>query len=64
MTKTPSLQQTLKPLVVPVFVPSVLMSIAEYSLLPVIPASASLLGADLATAGLIAGLLMVGILVA
>jgi MFS family permease len=40
------------------------MSIAEYSLLPVIPASASLLGADLATAGLIAGLLMVGILVA
>ncbi|MFM1973989.1 MAG: hypothetical protein RLZZ345_1073, partial [Actinomycetota bacterium] len=49
---------------VPVFVPSVLMSIAEYSLLPVIPASASLLGADLATAGLIAGLLMVGILVA
>ncbi|MFY7819589.1 MAG: MFS transporter [Rhodoluna sp.] len=64
MTKTPSLQQTLRPLVVPVFVPSVLMSIAEYSLLPVIPASASLLGADLATAGLIAGLLMVGILVA
>jgi MFS family permease len=64
VTTSPSLKQTLRPLLVPVFVPSVLMSIAEYSLLPVIPASASLLGADLATAGLIAGLLMVGILVA
>lgn len=54
----------IKPLLVPVFLPSLLMSIAEYALLPVIPASALELGADIPTAALIAGLLMVGVLVA
>ncbi len=54
----------LRPLLVPVFLPSVLMSIAEYALLPVIPASAEKLGADIPTAALIAGLLMVGVLLA
>ncbi len=54
----------IKPLLVPVFLPSVLMSIAEYSLLPIIPASAKALGADIPTAGLVAGLLMVGVLLA
>lgn len=53
-----------KPLLVPVFLPSVLMSIAEYSLLPIIPASAQALGADIPTAGIVAGLLMVGVLLA
>jgi MFS family permease len=54
----------IRPLLVPVFLPSVLMSIAEYSLLPIIPASAKALGADIPTAGLVAGLLMVGVLLA
>jgi MFS family permease len=54
----------IRPLLVPVFLPSLLMSIAEYALLPVIPASALQLGADIPTAGLIAGLLMVGVLIA
>ena len=56
--------QALKPLLVPVFVPSVLMSIAEYSLLPIIPSSAESLGASIPVAGFIAGLLMVGVLIA
>lgn len=50
----------LKQLVLPVYVPSALFSIAEGSLIPVIPASAERLGADLPTAALIAGLLMLG----
>ncbi|MEY4079243.1 MAG: hypothetical protein RIS80_1012, partial [Actinomycetota bacterium] len=54
----------IRPLLVPVFLPSLLMSIAEYALLPVIPASALALKADIPTAGLIAGLLMVGVLIA
>jgi MFS family permease len=54
----------IKPLLVPVFLPSVLMSIAEYSLLPIIPASAQVLGADIPTAGFVAGMLMVGVLLA
>jgi MFS family permease len=54
----------LKELVVPVYLPSMLFSIAEGSLIPVIPASAERLGSDLPTAALIAGLLMFGTLVA
>jgi len=54
----------IRPLLVPVFLPSLLMSISEYALLPVIPASAQALKADIPTAGLIAGLLMVGVLIA
>jgi MFS family permease len=56
--------ETLKPLLVPVFVPSVLMSIAEYSLLPIIPSSAEKLGASIPVAGFITGLLMLGVLIA
>ena len=55
--------EIIRPLLLPVFAPSVLMSIAEYSLLPVIPSSAQALGADIPTAGFIAGLLMIGVLV-
>ncbi len=51
-------------LVVPVFMPSMLFSIGENALIPLIPASAERLGADLATASLIAGLLMFGVLCA
>ena len=51
-------------LVVPVFLPSALFSIAENSLIPLIPASAERLGADLATASIVAGLLMFGVLFA
>jgi Arabinose efflux permease len=44
--------------------PSLLFGIAEGSLLPIIPASAGALGADLPTAAVITGLVMVGTLVA
>jgi MFS family permease len=47
-----------------VFVPSALFSIGEYALIPIIPASAERLGADLPTAGLIAGFVMLGTLLA
>ena len=49
---------------IPVFTPSLLFGIAEGSLLPIIPASAGALGADLPTAAVITGLVMVGTLVA
>jgi MFS family permease len=48
----------------PVFAPSLLFGIAEGSLLPIIPASAGALGANLPTAAIITGLVMVGTLVA
>lgn len=47
-----------------VFVPSALFSIGEYALIPIIPASAAHLGADLPTAALIAGFVMLGTLMA
>lgn len=55
---------SLSNLVFSVFVPSGLFSIGEYALIPIIPASAEKLGADIPTAGVIAGLVMVGILIA
>jgi MFS family permease len=54
----------IKSLLVPVFLPSLLFSIGENSLIPLIPASAQAMGADLGTAGLIAGLVMTGTLIA
>lgn len=47
-------------LILPVFLPSILFSTGEASLFPVLPTNATNLGADLPTAGLIAGLLMMG----
>ncbi len=47
-----------------VFVPSALFSTGEYALIPIIPASAERLGADLPTAGVIPGLVMLGTLLA
>jgi MFS family permease len=51
-------------LVFPVFLPSFLFSTAEFGIIPSVPASALLLGANLATAGFITGLMMIGRLAA
>jgi len=60
----PNENYQIKSLVVPVFLPSLLFSIGENSMIPLIPASALSMGADLGTAGLIAGLVMTGTLIA
>jgi MFS family permease len=52
----------LKALALPVYLPSILFALAEGSLIPVIPAMAEKLGANLATAAIIVGLLMFGTL--
>ncbi len=54
----------IKDLAIPVYLPSLLFSIGEAGLLPIIPASAESLGADIPTAGVIAGLVMLGTLIA
>jgi MFS family permease len=54
----------MKSLVYPVFLPSFLFAVGEAALIPVIPASAQAFGADLATAGFIAGVGMLGTLFA
>lgn len=51
-------------LALPVYVPSLLFSAGESGLIPLIPASAEKLGADIPTAALIAGLVLIGTLVA
>lgn len=63
MTKTEQ-PFKIKSLVYPVFLPSFLFAIGEAALIPVIPATAEGFGADLATAGFIAGLGMLGTLFA
>lgn len=50
----------MKGLLLPVFLPSALFSIGEAILIPVIPAAAQRLGADLPTAGLVAGMITLG----
>lgn len=68
MPKTPNTASKkpyeIKKLIVPVYLPSLLFSTGEAGLIPIIPASAQALGADLPTAGLIAGLVMIGTLIA
>ncbi|MFM8926634.1 MAG: MFS transporter, partial [Rhodoluna sp.] len=59
-----NLQFSKRKLVLPVFLPSFLFSAAEFGIIPSVPATAIALGADLATAGAITGLMMVGRLVA
>jgi MFS family permease len=54
----------LRSLILSVYVPTALFSIGEGAILPILPASAERIGASLPVAGLIAGLLMVGVLVA
>lgn len=51
-------------LALPVYVPSLLFSTGEAGLIPLIPASAERLGADLPTAAMVAGLVLIGTLVA
>ncbi len=51
-------------LAVPVYLPSLLFSIGESGLIPLIPASAEHLGADIPTAAMVAGLVLIGTLVA
>ena len=47
-------------LIFPVFLPSFLFSTAEFGIIPSVPATAELLGADLATAGVITSMMMIG----
>jgi len=54
----------LRSLILSVYVPTALFSIGEGAILPILPASAERIGASLPVAGLIAGLLMVGVLMA
>ncbi|MEY4397664.1 MAG: hypothetical protein RLZ53_240 [Actinomycetota bacterium] len=54
----------MRELVLPVFVPSLIFSAGENVLLPMIPAGAEKLGADLPSASLVAGMIMVGTLIA
>lgn len=51
-------------LALPVYIPSLLFSTGEAGLIPLIPASAERLGADLPTAAMVAGLVLIGTLVA
>ncbi|MCH4160805.1 MAG: MFS transporter [Bifidobacterium sp.] len=56
-------QQTdfLHHLFVPVYMPAILFATGEGALIPVVPLTARALGADLATSGIISGLLMIGV---
>lgn len=51
-------------LAIPVYLPSLLFAAGESGLIPLIPASAEKLGADIPTAAMIAGLVLIGTLVA
>lgn len=48
-------------LFVPVYMPAILFATGEGSLIPIVPLTAKALGANLATAGIISGLLMIGV---
>lgn len=61
-SKKPSFQ--LRGLALPVYLPSVLFAAGETGLIPLIPASAEKLGADIPTAAFVAGLVLIGTLVA
>jgi MFS family permease len=60
----PSEHFKLRHLLYPVFLPSFLFSIGESGLIPIIPASAEAMGSDIPTAGVIAGLGLLGTLLA
>lgn len=62
MAKTKS--GVLRELALPVFLPSLIFSIGENLLIPLIPAGAERLGADLGTASIIAGMIFFGTLIA
>ncbi|MFT8704517.1 MFS transporter [Bifidobacterium aquikefiricola] len=48
-------------LFVPVYMPAIVFATGEGSLIPIVPLTAKALGANLATAGIISGLLMIGV---
>lgn len=54
----------LRSLILSVYLPTALFSMGEGAIVPILPASAEQLGASLPVAGLIAGLLMAGVLLA
>jgi MFS family permease len=54
----------IRELILPVYLPSRLFAAGESGLIPLIPASAEKLGADIPTAAFIAGLVMIGTLIA
>lgn len=53
----------LRHLFIPVYLPAILFATGEGALIPVVPLTARSLGASLATAGIISGLLMIGVVV-
>jgi MFS family permease len=61
-SKKPTFQ--VRELALPVYVPSLLFAAGESGLIPLIPASAEKLGADIPTAAFVAGLVLIGTLVA
>ena len=63
MTSSAPANFSIRNVVLPIFVPSLLFASGEASLLPILPATAEKLGADLPMAGLIAGMVMLGTLV-
>ena len=60
---SPSPAFQIRAVVVPIYLPTLLFSAGEAALIPVLPAIASRLGADLSVAGIVASMLVVGILV-
>lgn len=53
----------LRGLFVPVYLPAILFATGEGALIPVVPLTATALGANLAVAGIISGLLMIGVVI-
>lgn len=64
-TGTTTSEQTdfLKHLFVPIYMPAILFATGEGALIPVVPLTAKALGSGLAGAGLISGLLMIGVVI-
>lgn len=60
VTSTASLPFPLGPLLLSTFLPTLLFSIGEGAIIPLLPAAAGNLGATLALAGLVAGMIMIG----
>lgn len=53
----------LRHLFVPVYMPAILFATGEGALIPVVPLTATALGANVATSGIISGLLMIGVVI-
>ncbi|WP_323742964.1 MULTISPECIES: MFS transporter [unclassified Rathayibacter] len=60
MTASPSRPFPVGPLLLSTFLPTLLFSIGEGAIIPLLPAAAGDLGATLALAGLVAGMIMIG----